>query len=32
MKKINKVSINQSDFQLHLKSIQEIKNSIWKKL
>lgn len=32
MKKINKVSINQSDFQLHLKSIQEIKNSIWEKL
>ena len=32
MKKINKVSINQSDFQLHLKSIQEIKNSRWEKL
>ena len=32
VKKIKKVSINESDFQLHLKSIQEIKNSIWKKL
>ena len=32
LKKINHLKLNEEDYKLHLKSIQTIKNSIWKKL
>ena len=32
LKKINHLNINEEDYQLHLKSIQTIKNSIWEKI
>ena len=32
LKKVNHLNINEEDYKLHLKSIQTIKNSIWKKI